>query len=389
MKLRQIFWIAAIALSGTLVGCSSEYDSVPVNPSPILTATFPLRVTWSDSVSADESIYSPLTPAAENDVVYAAGRDGEVKAYELASGKLVGRKNLSQTGFFSSDKAQLSGGITLSKNSILVGSEKGQLYDLDQQSGDLNWSQTLPGELLAKPTVSQDKIAIQTTNSFLQLRSLKNGELIWQTAFDSQALTLRGNASPIIAYDRVITGSANGRLMAYSVQTGDLIWQQRISQPTGTNEIARLSDVIVSPQAQGNFVYAVAYNGDFGAFSVIDGSEFWRIKLSSTTPFLIDQNQIYVIDDQDQIIAISKENGKKLWTQSDLLNRRLTAPVMWNNKLFVGDFEGYLYEIDPNDGQFISKMKLNSSGLLTAPINVQGKLVIQAKNGSLMVLDAR
>lgn len=389
MKLKPIFFAVTVTLSVALVGCSSEYDPIPANPSPVLTAPFPLRVLWSQSFSGDESIYSLLMPAVGNGIVYAAGRNGEVKAFELANGKQIWTHNLNQSGFLTSDKAQLSGGVTLAGNAILIGSEKGKLYQLDKQSGHLNWEQTLPGELLAKPTANQDKIATQTTNGYLQVRNLDNGEVVWQDTIEPQSLTLRGNASPLIIRDRVIAGAANGRLMAYSLQTGDLIWQQRISLPRGTNEIARLSDVIVSPQAEGDLVYAVGYNGYFVAISLTDGDEIWRTELSSTTPFLITQNHIYVVDDKNQLIALSKQTGKQEWVQSDLLHRRLTAPVMWQNKLFVGDFEGYLYEIDPTNGQLISKMELDSSGLLTAPINVNDQLIIQAKNGRLMVLDRK
>lgn len=389
MKIKVFCLTATFGLSLILSGCSSEYDPNPPKESPILSATFPLKEQWSASLSGNESIYSRLTPAIYEDEIYVAGRSGEVKAFDLNTGKTIWQTQLNQSGFLSQENAQLSSGVVLDEDSIVIGSEKGKLFELNRAFGTVNWEKNVSGELLAKAAIAQGKIATQTSNGILQIRDASSGDLIWQTSINSQSLTLRGNAAPLIARDKVIVGSANGRLMAYTLDSGELVWQQRLSQPRGTNEIARLSDVIVTPQIDDNIIYAVGYNGYFAALDLNTGAEIWRAQLSSTTPFLITDEVIYLIDDHSQILAISKDDGKQLWVQSDLQNRRLTAPALLNDRLYVADFEGFMYEVDLESGALISKSELNSSGFLSAPMVADNRLIIQAKNGKLMILKTK
>lgn len=57
-------------------------------------------------------------------------------------------------------------------------------------------------------------------------------------------------------------------------------------------------------------------------------------------------------------MALTIDGGVTLWTQSDLLHRLLTSPVLYNGNLVVGDSEGYLHWINVEDGRFVAQQKL-------------------------------
>jgi len=82
-------------------------------------------------------------------------------------------------------------------------------------------------------------------------------------------------------------------------------------------------------------------------------------------------------------VALSTDGGVSVWRQSDLLHRNLTAPVLFNGYLVVGDSEGYLHWINTDDGRFVAQQKVDSSGFLSAPVVADDKLVIQAKGGKV------
>ncbi|MDP1217489.1 outer membrane protein assembly factor BamB, partial [Klebsiella pneumoniae] len=65
-----------------------------------------------------------------------------------------------------------------------------------------------------------------------------------------------------------------------------------------------------------------------------------------------------------------------LWTQSDLLQRLLTAPVLYNGNLVVGDSEGYIHWVNPEDGHFVAQEKVDSSGFLTDPVVINGSIIL-------------
>lgn len=83
----------------------------------------------------------------------------------------------------------------------------------------------------------------------------------------------------------------------------------------------------------------------------------WKRELGSVNDFVVDGNRIYMVDQNDRLLALSTEGGVTLWTQSDLLHRLLTAPALYNGSPVVGDSEGYMHWIDPDNGRFVAQQK--------------------------------
>ncbi len=77
-------------------------------------------------------------------------------------------------------------------------------------------------------------------------------------------------------------------------------------------------------------VYALAYNGNLTALDLRSGQTMWKRELGSVNDFIVDGNRIYMVDQNDRLLALSTEGGVTLWTQSDLLHRLLTAPALYN-----------------------------------------------------------
>ena len=101
---------------------------------------------------------------------------------------------------------------------------------------------------------------------------------------------------------------------------------------------------------------------------------------------IVDSGRIFIVDQNDRVLAVNTDGGVTLWTQSDLLHRLLTAPVLYNGYLVVGDTEGYMHWIDPDNGRFVAQQKVDSSGFQTNPVVAEGKLLIQARDGTLYAI---
>jgi outer membrane protein assembly factor BamB len=113
-----------------------------------------------------------------------------------------------------------------------------------------------------------------------------------------------------------------------------------------------------------------------------DGSLYGTLCATSTQKKSLSERG----EQNDRLLALSTEGGVTLWTQSDLLHRLLTAPALYNGSLVVGDSEGYMHWIDPSNGRFVAQDKVDSSGFLTEPVVADGKLLIQAKDGTLYAI---
>lgn len=90
------------------------------------------------------------------------------------------------------------------------------------------------------------------------------------------SLSLRGQSTPTTGYNAVILGDDSGHISAYFAQNGQLIWQQRISQPSGSTEIARLNDVDTTPIIENGLVYGIGYNGNVVALDLSNGQVVWK-----------------------------------------------------------------------------------------------------------------
>ncbi|RRZ90970.1 outer membrane protein assembly factor BamB [Erwinia sp. 198] len=388
MELRKILLPALISVT-LLSGCSwfsGEEDVVKMSPLPKVENQFTPEEVWSTSVGDGVGdYYSNLHPAWSENTVYAADRFGVVKALNAGDGKEQWKVDLStKTGFFSKNlPALLSGGLFYDGGHVYVGSERAQVYALNSSDGSIAWQTKAAGEVLSRPVASDGLVLVHTSNGMLQGLDQNSGVVKWTVNLDVPALSLRGESAPATAFGAAIVGGDNGRVSAVMMNQGQIIWQQRISQPGGATEIDRLADVDTTPVVVDGVVYALAYNGSLAALDLRSGQIMWKREIGSVHDMIVDAGRIYLVDQDDRVVALSTDGGVTLWRQSDLLHRNLTAPVLYNGYLVVGDSEGYLHWVNTTDGRFVAQQKVDGSGFQTSPVVASDKLLIQAKGGKV------
>lgn len=388
MQLNKIFWIGMLSLF-FLNGCV-EKNVVTLSPLPEVKNQFTPKTVWSASVGKGiGKYYSHLRSDGNDSSLFVADRNGLVKALALDTGKVIWQTSLSEKpGFFSTKNhsAMLSAGLTVDGDLVYVGSERAVVFALNASDGKVAWKTQVAGEVLSRPTISHDLMLIHTSNGMLQAIDKTNGTIKWTLSLDIPTLSLRGESAPAIASSGVaVFGGDNGRVSAVMMDQGQLIWQQAISEVKGATEIDRLNDVDMSPVIVNDIVYAAAYNGNFVALELSSGRILWQRQFGSVNNFSVDTStgHIYFVDQNDRILALKSDTGITVWNQSALLHRGLTAPLIYNGYLVVGDSKGYLHWLNIEDGRFVSQQKVNSYGFLSDPIEISGKLIIQARDGTV------
>lgn len=388
MQLRKTFFVGLISVA-LLSGCSwfgGEEDVVTMSPLPKVENQFQPTQVWSRSVGdGTGEFYSNLRPAWQDNRAFAADRHGTVKAMDIDTGKEIWSVDLSEkTGFLSRNlPALLSGGLAVANGHVFVGSEKAQVYALNAEDGTVAWQSKVAGEALSTPVVSDGLVLVHTSNGMLQGLNETDGAVKWTVNLDMPPLTLRGESAPTPAFGAAIVGGDNGRVSAVMMAQGQLIWQQRISQPSGATEIARLGDVNMTPVVVNNVVYALAYNGNLAALDLRSGQIIWKREIGSVNDLIVESGRIYLVDQDDRLVALDTQGGVTLWRQSELLHRNLTSPVLFDGYIVVGDSEGYMHWINTDDGRFVAQVKVDSSGLQSNPVIAGGKLLIQANGGEV------
>lgn len=380
-KLFSRLLLSSVVLA-TVVGCSSEEDTVVMAPVPQVSSQFTPDSQWSASIGSGIGHYfSKLRPEYAYDKVFVASRDGEVKALDPENGKALWSNDLEDDVI-----ARLSGGINASYGKVFIGSENGEVIALDAETGELLWRKAVTGEVLARPATDNSFVIVNTSRGILVALNEETGEEAWSISTEVPNLTLRGDSAPATVSGGIFWGTANGRLAAAVVSRGQLIWQQPVGSPKGATEIDRLVDVDSSPIIIGSMLYTVGINGQLIAIDLRSGSPSWKRNYSSALDMASDGARLYLITDTDYIAAVDARSGTELWQNKQLENRLLTAPVIIDNYIVVGDAEGYLHWLDKNSGEFVAQQFVNDSGFAVAPIVIGDSYVITTRNGSVRKL---
>ncbi|RMG30372.1 MAG: outer membrane protein assembly factor BamB [Gammaproteobacteria bacterium] len=375
-------WILGLSLA-LLAGCSAlgglfertEDTAVPPTPLQPLATGYRVRVRWSRDVGAGaEARYLRLVPAVDGGRVFAADRKGRVRAYAAADGKPVWAVDLHRP---------VTGAVGVGEGLVLVGTAEGAVIALDWRDGKVVWQARTTGEVLAPPQAAGGLVVVQSADGNLVGFDAATGERKWIFDRSVPPLSLRGTSVPLLLQDAVFTGLANGKVVALEAARGFPVWTAILATPRGRTELARMVDVDAPVRFAGGLLYAVAYHGRLAALEPATGQVRWERPLSSWAGLDVDAERVYVTDEDSAVWAFDRTNGASRWRQAALLHRRLTAPVVVDDYLLVGDFEGYVHVLSRRDGRLLARLRLDDQGILAPPVAVEDQAIVYGRGGRL------
>ncbi len=316
---------------------------------------------WSTSVGAgSEEARVKLVPFVNGGRIYVANRDGFIKALDSSNGRVIW--SVEKEGL------EISGGPGAGEGLVLVGTSNGEVLALSQQDGSEVWRSRVSSEVLSVPKAAQGMVLVHTVDGKLYALKVSDGSVAWMYDRSIPVLTLHGSSSPIISGTKVICGFASGKLIAFDIDSGQQYWEATIAVPSGRSELERMVDIDGDPVVQTGIVYVATYQGQLAAVSEETGDVIWRRELSSYAGLGVDYQYLYVSDAEDMVWSIDPKNSSSMWKQEKLHGRKLTAPAVLGNYIVVGDFEGYLHWLSPEDGRMLARTRVGESAITTPPI---------------------
>jgi outer membrane protein assembly factor BamB len=331
---------------------------------------------WSTKIGDDaEFLRIALQPAGDGRRIYAASRDGNVVALEPDTGNAVWRTELDM---------ELSSGPGVGSDIVVVGAADGFLVALDATSGVEKWRANVVGESLARPIVKDDIVVVITIDNRLHALSVFDGTERWVVEQSTPRLTMRGSATPIVVGTSVVAGFDNGRLVSVKLSSGDIDWEAMLSPPTGRSDLERLSDVDGLISAVGPDIYASGYQGGLASIASESGQMLWSREISSFEGVSADWNNLYTVNEEGVVIALTRRTGDESWRQNSLIRREPTVPVPFHTTVAVGDFEGYLHFFSNFDGNPVARVRAGKEAISVEPVVVADRLFVQSDGGSVM-----
>ncbi|OFI32822.1 outer membrane protein assembly factor BamB [Alteromonas lipolytica] len=403
---RVVLTAAIIGLSGcaTMSDWFADEEEIKIRRIAPIENQFEPKEVWSYSIGDGvNGFFSRLEPAFGNNKVFAAERHGEVVALTPDTGDVVWERNFAifkEESFWddiariwrSGASAKISA-LAAGYNMVFIATEDGIIRALDQETGETLWEQSVPGEILATPAMDEGILVLNTGAGVLFGLDVKTGEQLWRSETDVPPLSLRGISAPVATNGGAIVGTPTGKLQVNILTSGIPAWETAITAPSGATELERIIDVDSSPVVYGTNVYIVSYDGTLAALELRSGRILWKREYGSYRDLAVSGNRIYVVDTRSIVYALDRRNGVEIWSQAGLKERNLTAPLVMDDKLVVGDRWGLMHWLNTEDGSLIARYDLGGDdedeAIYATPIKVNDLVVTITRDGDIAALSSQ
>ena len=287
---------------------------------------------------------------------------------------------------FELETSRIISGVSVGYNTFLYADADGIIYAHDSNSGELKWTKALEDVVLSEILITSTAVYVQTSSDVLYGLDLQNGETQWSKKAQAPLLSIRGTASPITFEGLIFTSFSNGRLAAVREVDGIQLWEKPISRLKGSTELEKLMDADSKAVPINEDIFVANYNGSLTRFNIRNGEKVFSVDHSTLKPIILYKSTIASINTDQEIIGFNAINGTEIWRSQKFKNRDITDLILYDDKLYFGDFEGYIHEINPENGMITGLVKTELKSIKQIAI-YSDKLIVQDTDGSISGFD--
>jgi outer membrane protein assembly factor BamB len=336
------------------------------------TPTLTPRIAWRASVGSSKDAF--LQPAVLENAIYAANGSGAVVRLG-PNGETVWRVDTDVT---------LTGGVGSDGFTVAVGSARGDVIALGADGKEL-WRAQVSGSVLSPPLVGRGLVVVRASDHRITALDAATGRRRWTYQRTNPPLTLKAMTQMAFAGDLIAAGYPSGRLVMLAAANGAVRWDVPVSESRGATEVERLADVVGAPLVLGSDVCAASFQGRVACFEISNGNLRWARDLSAGNGPGGDARRVFAVDAKSNVIAFAAASGANEWRQESLLNRLLTTPLALRRAVLVGDYDGYVHFLSPDNGAFLARVGLGAA-ITATPREFGGGAVVQTQDGTVALL---
>lgn len=346
---------------------------------------------WSNDIGsgADDELRFVSSPIVAEGVVFTMDTESQITAYNLETGDTVWDADLEPD---EDDEGHIGGGLAFERGRIFVATGFGVVFALDAKSGAIQWSENIGIPLRAAPTVRGGRVFIVTVENNLIALDARDGSTLWTHAGAQETAALLGAASPAVDNGIVVVPYSSGELFALKVDTGRVQWQENLVSIRRTDAVAALAQIRGRPVIDRGRVIAISHAGVMAAIDLRTGRRVWAREIGGTESPWVAGDYIYTITNDNELICISREDGKVLWVRGlprfeDPEDREdaiiWTGPILASDRLIVAGSNSEALAISPYDGRLIGIVEM-PDGVSVAPVVGNGTVLFLANDAELV-----
>ncbi len=297
---------------------------------------------------------------------------------------------------------------------VFVGSQDGNFYAIDLESGELAWSFKADGPVIAPGAVLGERVFFGDTHGLIYALATADGEEIWRFETEGKieggVNLLSGGDGP----DRVYVGSHDYFLYCLDAASGEMLWKQEtgnyvVSTPSlvrgegridltfggcdgllhvlsadgeGEKREIEIGAYVANTSAVRDGICYVAHNGgEVVAIEIASGETVWATKtgIEYTASPAADETRLYVAGPDKRLVAYDRATGEEAW--AFLARRALSSsPLVSGEVVWQGGMDGRLYAVNRADGSEAWQYELGAQ-IKASPAASRGTLVVCGEDG--------
>lgn len=308
--------------------------------------------------------------------VIAASSSGLVEAFDL-NGEALWKTDLEE---------DIVGGVAFDSTTqtAIVSTKSARIVALDASNGSIRWENKISGTVLSPALIQGNRVVLSANDGVMHGLSLQTGESIWQFATQTPSISVRGSAKPTLLNNQTaIVGGADGRLHAVDIETGIPQWNRRVGIPSGASEIQRMTDIDGTPIVDQGQLLAVSYSGQLLAADLASGQVSFLQEAASKNSLAVTNNLVISTTLDGVVKAFNRQTGQLVWENENLAYRKLSNPEVVGGYIAIGDLEGIVHFLSPEDGRIVSRTK--TKGPINKLTSESGYLLTQTIDGQVSV----
>ena len=360
-------WLTVASLC-VLSACSSAPDKPQPSALPSVSGSLNVKKVWTNQIG---EVSTPILASVHGQQVAVASTAGQLALIDAASGRDVWRLSLG---------APIQAGVGGDGQRFAVVTSNNELVTVE--AGRILWRQALSALSYTPPLVAGERVFVLTGDRSVSAFDGATGQKLWTQQRPGDPLVLRQAGLLMPVGDQLLVGWG-GRLVSLNPLSGAVRWETLVGSTRGTNEVERLVDLVAGASRLGNSVCVRAFQATVACMDATNGRMAWSRAAQGHQGLDGDAQTLWGVESDGKLQAWQRTSGALLWTQEALRFRELSMPLAWGQALVVGDLDGWVHALSPQNGQPLQRIGTDGSAITGRPVAVGQTLVVVTRTGGV------